>query len=50
MIMALADLFVAAFISILKFLLLTALGSLLAIGQVDILGEEARRHLNNVRF
>ncbi|KAI4386890.1 hypothetical protein MLD38_004769 [Melastoma candidum] len=45
--MALVDLFVTAFISILKVLLLTALGLFLAIGPVDALGEEARKHLNN---
>ncbi|XP_048128579.1 protein PIN-LIKES 3-like isoform X1 [Rhodamnia argentea] len=48
--MALLDLFVVALMPVLKVLLITALGSLLAIAQVDILGEEARKHLNNIVF
>jgi len=46
--MALLDLFVVALMPVLKVLLITALGSLLAIARVDILGEEARKHLNSV--
>ncbi|KAI3409614.1 uncharacterized protein J3R85_019090 [Psidium guajava] len=48
--MALLDLFVVALMPVLKVLLITALGSFLAISQVDILGEEARKHLNNIVF
>ncbi|KAL3723591.1 hypothetical protein ACJRO7_035725 [Eucalyptus globulus] len=48
--MALLDLFVVALMPVLKVLLITALGSLLAIARVDILGEEARKHLNNIVF
>lgn len=48
MALVLLDLFVVALMPVLKVLLITALGSLLAIVQVDILGEEARKHLNNV--
>ncbi|KAL5752246.1 hypothetical protein ACOSQ2_022753 [Xanthoceras sorbifolium] len=48
--MKLLDLFIASFIPVLKVLLLTALGLFLALDKVDILGEEARKHLNNVAF
>lgn len=48
--MALLDLFIVALMPVLKVLLITALGSLLATAQVDILGEEARKHLNNIVF
>ncbi|KAI6700290.1 hypothetical protein NL676_014614 [Syzygium grande] len=50
MALVLLDLFVVALMPVLKVLLITALGSLLAIAQVDILGEEARKHLNNIVF
>lgn len=46
--MKLLDLFIVAFIPVLKVLLLTALGLFLALDRVDILGKEARKHLNNV--
>ena len=46
--MALLDLFVAATIPVLKVLLVTALGLYLALDQVNILGEETRKHMNNV--
>lgn len=46
--MALLDIFIAALVPILKVLLLTALGSILAIDRVDILGEDARKQLNSV--
>ncbi|KAK2657706.1 hypothetical protein Ddye_010758 [Dipteronia dyeriana] len=49
-IMKILDLFFASFIPVLKVLLLTALGLFLALDKVDILGEEARKHLNNVAF
>ncbi|PKI57075.1 hypothetical protein CRG98_022579 [Punica granatum] len=48
--MGLLDIFVAALMPVLKVLLLTALGCGLAIDRVDILGEDARKHLNNVVF
>ncbi|KAK9129145.1 hypothetical protein Sjap_009632 [Stephania japonica] len=44
------DLFVTASIPVLEVLLVTALGSFLAIDTVHILGEEARTHLNKVVF
>ncbi|XP_056169985.1 protein PIN-LIKES 3-like [Syzygium oleosum] len=50
MALVLLDIFVVALMPVLKVLLITALGSLLAIAQVDILGEEARKHLNNIVF
>ncbi|KAL6345910.1 hypothetical protein AAG906_025190 [Vitis piasezkii] len=46
--MGLLDLFVAALVPVLKVLLLTAVGSLLAIDRIGILGEDARKHLNSV--
>lgn len=48
--MGLLDLFIAASIPVLKVLLVTALGSYLALDQVNLLGEDARKHLNNVRI
>ncbi|GMH06625.1 hypothetical protein Nepgr_008465 [Nepenthes gracilis] len=48
--MGLLDLFLVASIPVLKVLLITALGSFLASDHVDILGESARKHLNNVVF
>ncbi|CAK7345959.1 unnamed protein product [Dovyalis caffra] len=48
--MGLLDLFIAASIPVLKVLLITALGSFLALKHVDVLGEEARKHVNNVVF
>ena len=46
--MGLLELFITASIPVLKTLLLTALGSYLALESVDILGEDARKHLNTV--
>lgn len=46
--MELSKLFVTASIPVLKVLLITALGSFLALDSVNILGEDARKHLNNV--
>lgn len=46
--MELLELFVTASIPVLKVLLITALGSYLALDRVAILGEEARKHLNAV--
>lgn len=48
--MELLELFVTASIPVLKVLLITALGSYLALDRVAILGEEARKHLNTVVF
>ncbi|KAJ8772514.1 hypothetical protein K2173_027691 [Erythroxylum novogranatense] len=44
------DLFIASSIPVLKVLLITALGSYLALDKVNILGEDARKHINNVVF
>lgn len=46
--MELLELFVTASIPVLKVLLLTALGSYLALDHVGILGDETRKHLNTV--
>ncbi|XP_041017775.1 protein PIN-LIKES 3-like [Juglans microcarpa x Juglans regia] len=48
--MALLQLFITASVPVLKVLLITALGSYLALDSVDILGEDARKHLNTVVF
>lgn len=48
--MALLDLFIASSIPVLKVLLITGLGFYLALDSVDVLGEDARKHLNNVVF
>ncbi|KAI3798687.1 hypothetical protein L1987_33965 [Smallanthus sonchifolius] len=48
--MAFLDLFVVALIPVLKTLLITAVGLLLAVPRVNILGDAARHHLNNVVF
>ncbi|CDP07249.1 unnamed protein product [Coffea canephora] len=48
--MGLLDLFSAASIPVLKVLLVTALGSYLALDRVNILGEDARKHLNSIVF
>lgn len=48
--MGLLELFITASIPVLKVLLITALGSYLALDGVDILGEDARKHLNTVSF
>ncbi|WRX09229.1 Membrane transport protein - like 3 [Theobroma cacao] len=44
------DLFVVASMPVLKVLLLTALGSFLALDRIDVMGEDARKQLNNVVF
>jgi hypothetical protein len=46
--MKLLQLFITASIPVLKTLLITALGSYLATERVDVLGEDARKHLNSV--
>lgn len=48
--MNLLDLFVAASMPVLKVLLVTALGSFLAMDHVNILGDDATKHLNNIVF
>ncbi|GFZ10568.1 auxin efflux carrier family protein [Actinidia rufa] len=45
--MALLDLFIAASIPVVKVLLVTALGSFLALDRINILGDDTRKHLNN---
>lgn len=46
--MAVLDLFVLALIPVRKTLFITALGLFLAMDRVNILGDAARHHLNNV--
>ncbi|OAY57706.1 protein PIN-LIKES 3 [Manihot esculenta] len=48
--MPLLDLFVIASMPVLKVLLLTGLGSLLALDSVNVLGEDARKQINQVVF
>ncbi|KAK1410618.1 hypothetical protein QVD17_37155 [Tagetes erecta] len=48
--MAFTDLFVVALIPVIKTLLITAVGFLLAVPRINILGDAARHHLNNVVF
>ncbi|XP_059291878.1 protein PIN-LIKES 3-like [Lycium ferocissimum] len=48
--MGLLDLFIAASMPVLKVLLVTGLGLLLALDRIDLLGEDARKHLNNIVF
>ncbi|KAF3684819.1 putative psbP domain-containing protein 3, chloroplastic-like [Capsicum annuum] len=45
--MGLLDLFVAASMPVLKVLLVTGLGLILALDRIDLLGDDARKHLNN---
>ncbi|KAL6961977.1 hypothetical protein U1Q18_036935 [Sarracenia purpurea var. burkii] len=45
--MALSDLFVVASIPVAKVLLVTAVGSFLALDHINILGEDKRKHMNN---
>ncbi|KAG0459308.1 hypothetical protein HPP92_022436 [Vanilla planifolia] len=44
------QLFIVASMPVLKVLLVTAVGAFLAIDYINILGDEARRHLNNIVF
>ncbi|KAK4484014.1 hypothetical protein RD792_011227 [Penstemon davidsonii] len=46
----LVDLFIASSIPVVKVLLVTGLGSFLALDRINILGEDARKHLNNIAF
>ncbi|XP_052188612.1 protein PIN-LIKES 3-like [Diospyros lotus] len=48
--MALLDLLVAASMPVLKVLLVTALGFLLALDHINVLGEDTRKHMNNIVF
>ncbi|CAH1436733.1 unnamed protein product [Lactuca virosa] len=48
--MGFLDLFSAASIPILKVLIITALGSFLALDSIDILGESTRKQVNNIVF
>lgn len=48
-IMGLWDLFVTASVPILNVLLVAIVGAFLATNHIGILGEETRKHLNNVR-
>ncbi|XP_059623380.1 protein PIN-LIKES 1-like [Cornus florida] len=48
--MGLLELFSVASMPVLKVLLVTALGSFLALDHVDILGDDARKHLNRVVY
>ncbi|KAK1281980.1 hypothetical protein QJS10_CPB22g01531 [Acorus calamus] len=48
--MGLLDLFVAATIPVLNVLIVTGVGAFLATGRINILGADARHHLNNVVF
>ncbi|KAK6939172.1 Membrane transport protein [Dillenia turbinata] len=48
--MGLLELFVTSSVPVLKVLLVTAVGSFLALDHVNIMGEDARKHLNNVVF
>ncbi|XP_017255483.1 protein PIN-LIKES 3 isoform X1 [Daucus carota subsp. sativus] len=48
--MELLNLFVAASMPVLKVLLLTALGSFLALDTIDLLGEDARNSMNRIVF
>ncbi|GFQ00260.1 cyclin-dependent kinase b2-2 [Phtheirospermum japonicum] len=48
--MGLLDLFIASTNPVLKVLLVTGLGSYLALDHVSILVEDARKHLNNITF
>lgn len=46
--MKLLDLFIASSVPVIKVLLVTGLGWYLALERVNILGDDARKHLNNV--
>ncbi|CAN1127771.1 Protein PIN-LIKES 1 [Linum perenne] len=48
--MGVLDLFVASTIPVLKVLIVTALGTFLALDPVNVLGPDARKHVNNVVF
>jgi hypothetical protein len=46
--MEILDLFIVALMPVLKTLLITAVGLLIAIDRIGLLGPDARHHLNNV--
>lgn len=46
--MKVLDLFVAASIPVVKVLFVTAIGSFIALDHINILGEDTRKHMNNV--
>lgn len=46
--MGVLDLFVVALMPVLKVLLVTAVGSLLAMERVNLLGRDAKQHVNNM--
>lgn len=46
--MGFGDLFTAASMPVLKLLIVTALGSFLALDSIDILGQSTRKEVNNV--
>ncbi|PWA58437.1 auxin efflux carrier family protein [Artemisia annua] len=48
--MGFLDLFCAASMSVLKVLIVTALGSFLALDSIDILGQSTRKQINNIVF
>ncbi|KAL1292291.1 hypothetical protein HN51_060768 [Arachis hypogaea] len=48
--MGLIDIFIASSMPVLKVLLITALGSFLALDSINILGTDARKHLNILAF
>ncbi|XP_043708621.1 protein PIN-LIKES 3-like [Telopea speciosissima] len=48
--MGIVDLFITASIPVLKVLLVTALGSFLALDHINIMGNDARKHMNRVAF
>jgi hypothetical protein len=48
--MEILDLFIVALMPVLKTLLVTAVGLLLAVDRIGLLGPDARHHLNNVSF
>ncbi|KAI6702935.1 hypothetical protein NL676_012071 [Syzygium grande] len=48
--MGVLNLFVVALMPVLKVLLVTAVGSFLAINRVNLLGHDAKQHMNNLVF
>ncbi|XP_010052720.2 protein PIN-LIKES 3 isoform X1 [Eucalyptus grandis] len=48
--MGILDLFVVALMPVLKVLLVTAVGSLLAMERINLLGRDAKQHVNNLVF
>ncbi|KAL3340657.1 hypothetical protein AABB24_029008 [Solanum stoloniferum] len=48
--MGMLNLFITASMPVLKVLLITALGLVLALDRIDLLGQDARKHLNNIVF